>query len=63
MIRQQIHSELLKRLDIKRLAATHVDENELQEQALATIGTIVRDVASRLQPGINPEILTRQVYN
>lgn len=62
-IRQQIHSELLKRLDIKRLAASHIKEGELQERALATIGTIVHDVASRLPPGIDPEVLTRQVYN
>jgi len=62
-IKQQIHSELLKRLDIKRLAASHIDESELQERALSTIGSIVRDVQAKLPPGIEPEVLTRQIYN
>jgi pilus assembly protein CpaF len=62
-IKQQIHSELLKRLDIKRLAASHIDEKELQDRALATIGAIVRDVQTKLPPGIDPEALTRQIYN
>ncbi|MBL7077049.1 MAG: Flp pilus assembly complex ATPase component TadA [Kiritimatiellae bacterium] len=62
-IKQQIHSELLKRLDIKRLAASHIDEAELQNRALSTIGAIVRDVQDRLPPGIEPEVLTRQIYN
>lgn len=62
-IRQQIHTELLKRLDIKRLAASHIDEAELRERALATIGAIVRDVRDRLPHGIDPQALTRQIYN
>ncbi len=62
-IKQQIHSELLKRLDIKRLAASHIDEEELQERALSTISSIVRDVQHRLPPGIEPQVLTRQIYN
>ncbi len=62
-IKQQIHAELLKRLDIKRLSASHIDENELQERALSTIGAIVRDVHDRLPPGIDPDALTRQIYN
>ncbi|MDP6490155.1 MAG: ATPase, T2SS/T4P/T4SS family [Kiritimatiellia bacterium] len=62
-IKQQIHTELLKRLDIKRLAASHIDEKELQDRALSTIGAIVQDVQDRLPPGIEPEALTRQIYN
>ena len=62
-IKQQIHRELLERLDIKRLAAARVDKDDLQERALTTIRAIVNDVRGRLPGGIDPETLAREIYN
>jgi pilus assembly protein CpaF len=62
-ITKQIHKELVDRLDIKRLTAAQVDHAELSRRALDTIKTIVKEVAPRLPPTIDPEALVRTVYN
>ncbi|MCK5850647.1 MAG: Flp pilus assembly complex ATPase component TadA [Kiritimatiellae bacterium] len=62
-IKQQIHKELVDRLDIKRLAASRIDRAELNKKALTTINSIVSDVASRLPPGIEPKALAKDVYD
>ena len=62
-IKQQIHKELVDRMDIKRMAASKINKDELQEKALATIHTIVADVADRLPPGVSPEALAKEVYD
>ena len=62
-VRRQVQRELVQRLDIKRLAASHVDENELRQKALESIRQIVRDVRARLPGDIDPERLTKEVYD
>ncbi|MEI8350978.1 MAG: ATPase, T2SS/T4P/T4SS family [bacterium] len=62
-IKQQIHKELIERMDIKRLTASHIDEGELRRRVLATVEGIVKDVAPRLPPGITPQTLTKEVYD
>ena len=62
-IRQQIHTELVERLDIKRLAASRVDSEEVTRKAKDTIKAIVADVKSRLPAGIDPERLAKDVYD
>ena len=62
-ITRQIHKELVERLDIKRLTAAHVDHEELSRRALETIETIVKEVAPKLPPSIEPEALVQEVYN
>ena len=62
-VKQQIHKELVERLDIKRLTASHVDAVELKRRALDTVQDIVRDVSDRLPPGLDPETLVTEVYD
>ena len=62
-IRQQIHKELVERLDIKRLAASRVDKEEVTKKARETIKAIVADVKSRLPAGIDPDRLAKDVYD
>jgi pilus assembly protein CpaF len=62
-IKQQIHKELVERMDIKRMAASHIKNDELRAKALATIDAIVRDVAARLPPGIDPHSLIKEVFD
>ncbi len=60
-IKQQIHRELVTRLDIKRLTASRVDHAELRERAIKSIRAIVTEVSSRLPPGVNPEHLVKEI--
>ncbi len=60
-IKQQIHRELVTRLDLKRLTATRIGREELRERAMTTIREIVKDVSSRLPPEIEPADLIKDV--
>jgi len=62
-IRRQIQQELLKRLDVKRLAASRVEEKDLRARAYEVINQIIQDVRDRLPPDIRPETLTKEVYD
>jgi pilus assembly protein CpaF len=62
-VKQQIHRELVERLDIKRLSASRVNKDELSQRALKTIAEIVDDVADRLPPGVDPKTLVKQVHD
>lgn len=62
-IKQQIHDELVVRLDVKRMAASKIAKEELKEKALSTITAIVNDVATRLPPEIRPDELIKELYN
>ena len=60
-IKHQIHSELVKRLDLKRLTGSHVKQDELRHRAVTTIGTIVEEVRHRLPPGMEPDTLIKEM--
>ena len=62
-VKQQIHKELLDRMDIKRLTASHVEEGELHRRVLTTVEGIVKEVAPRLPPEILPQTLVKEVYD
>lgn len=62
-IKQQIHRELVERLDIKRLSTAHIERKELQEKVRATIDRIVHDVRDRLPEQLQPEALAQEVYD
>jgi len=62
-VKSQIHKELVERLDIKRLTASRVKEDQLRKTALRTIQAIVEEVASRLPPGISPDQLAKEVFD
>ena len=62
-VKQQIHRELVERLDIKRLAASHVQADELQNRARSTIDAIVAEVSHKLPPGFTPARVAKEVYD
>ena len=62
-IKSQIHSELVKRLNLKRLTVARMGEEDLRRRALETVHDIVKDVAPRLPPGVRPEALAKEVYD
>ena len=62
-IKQQIHREVVDRLDLKRLTATRIGGDELRKKAMETIQQIVREVSSKLPAGMDPNELARELYN
>ncbi len=62
---EQIHRELLKRLDMKRLTVEGVDREGLEQTAREKIRDIVDEVVSkgRLPDGIDPVRLEDDVFN
>ncbi len=60
-VRRQIHTELLERLDLKRLAASRIDRQELRDRAARNIRDIVNEVHDRLPPTIDPDMLVKQI--
>ena len=62
-IRRQIQEELLRRLDIKRLAAGRIDEKDLRRRAQEQIRQIIADVRDKLPPGTDPARLEKEVYD
>jgi pilus assembly protein CpaF len=62
-IKQEIHRELLERLDIKRLTAAHVEREDLNKRAQEALAVIVREVSARLPSEIKPDDLIREIYN
>ena len=64
-IKNQIHHEVVQRLDIKRMTAARVDNDELQRRARETIHTVIEEVRQRqrLPPGIDPARLADEICN
>ncbi len=62
-IKQQIHRELVERLDIRRLTASRVNPEELRDKVRRTLEQIVHDVAAKLPPGIPPRTIIKEVYD
>ena len=62
-IKRQIHDELVKRLNLKRLTVAGIGEEDLHERAQSTIEDIIRDVGERLPSGIIPSVLAKEVYD
>ncbi len=62
-VRRQIQTELLRRLDIKRLTAGRVDEKDLKRRAQEHIRQIIADVRDRLPPDMDSAQLAKEVYD
>ncbi len=64
-IKRQIQRELLRRLDIKRLTLSGVDQAGMEETAREKIAEIVGEAieTGRLPDEIDPDILERDVFN
>jgi pilus assembly protein CpaF len=62
-IKQQILKELMERLDIKRLTASHMEESALHQRVLSTLEGIVNEVGPRLPLAIPPQVLIKELYD
>ena len=62
-IKNQIHRELVQRLDLKRLSAARASGAELNKRAKETLQTIIGEVRGKLPPGIDADDLAREIYN
>jgi pilus assembly protein CpaF len=60
-VKNQIHRELIERMDIRRLTASHIDRAELEKKARETVEQIVTEVRDRLPPGMEPATVVREV--
>ncbi len=62
-IKQQVHQELLDRLDLRRMTAENIEESGLQARARELVDQIIHDVRERLPNGIDPQKLADEIYN
>ena len=62
-VKQQIHTELVTRLDLKRLSMNKFQESELQEKITKTLGEIIGEIRSRLPAGIEPGKLAKEIFD
>lgn len=62
-IKQQVHQELLDRLDLRRMTAENIEESGLQARARELVDQIIHDVRERLPAGIDPQKLADEIYN
>jgi pilus assembly protein CpaF len=60
-IKGQIHAELLRRLDLKRMTVNKTSEKSLQDKVRTTVHAIVGEVKSQLPSSISPAQLAREV--
>jgi pilus assembly protein CpaF len=64
-IKNQIHRELIQRLDLKRMTATRIGNDELQTKAREAIRSIIAEVRKnqKLPPDIDPHRLEKEIYD
>jgi len=62
-IKKQAHSELLIRLNMKRLALSSVSENDLEEKARTTIHEILNELSIPLPEGVTQEKIENELYH
>lgn len=64
-IKTQIHEELIRRLDLKRLATSSVSADELSHRVRETLEAILKEVTARkaLPAQIDPAALLTEIYD
>ena len=62
-IKKQAHSELLLRLNMKRLALGNVSESDLEEKARTTIHEILNELSIPLPEGVTQEKIENELYH
>lgn len=62
-IKQQIHAELVTRLDIKRLTASRISAEELHKRAEDMVRTIVKEIRAKLPPSIDADALGEEILH
>jgi len=62
-IKQQIHAELVDRLDLKRLSMSKLKQGELQTKIQNNLREIVSEIRTRLPRGVQPARLIKEIFN
>lgn len=64
-VKEQLHDELVKRLDLKRLATSSISAEALGERVRETLRAILGEVTARnaLPQGLDPEALVEELYD
>ena len=62
-IKQQIHAELVNRLDLKRLSMSKLKEGELQTKIQKTLDEIISEIRARLPVGLEPSRLVKEIFD
>ncbi len=64
-IKNQIHRELIERLDLKRMTVSRIGTDELQTKAREAIRSIIAEVRKnqKLPGGIDPRRLEKEIYD
>ncbi len=64
-VKEQLHTELVKRLDLKRLATSNLSADELGHRVRETLHTILAEVTVRkaLPKGLDPNALIEEIYD
>lgn len=64
-VKEQLHDELVKRLDLKRLATSAISAEELGKRVRETLRGILAEVTARnaLPKGLDPDALVEELYD
>ncbi len=64
-VKGQLHDELVKRLDLKRLATSAISQEELGRRVRETLRAILAEVTARgaLPRGLDPDALVEELYD
>lgn len=62
-IKRQLQDELLERLDLKRLTFNQVREDELRGRVKSAIEGMIKEIAGRLPPHMEPARLAKELYD
>ncbi len=64
-VKEQIHAELIKRLNLKRLATSAISSNDLENRVRDTLNTILKEILQRnaLPSGLKAKELVDELYN
>ena len=64
-VKAQLHGELVKRLDLKRLATSAISQEELGGRVRETLRAILAEVTARgaLPRGLDPDALVEELYD
>jgi pilus assembly protein CpaF len=62
-VKQQIHSELVERLDLKRLSMAKFQESDLQKKIRSTLDEIINEIRAKLPAGIDPARLSKEIFD
>lgn len=62
-VKQQIHTELVSRLDLKRLSMNKLQESELQTKIRNTLDEIIHEIRDRLPADIESARLAKEIFD